>query len=84
MGSDFAHVGLGSHLVCYDAKLATKTIAQNGCGPASAGAKGVKIVPKQTKPVAHLGVHVADQFGARRVDTKKLSLICIPSTIAAP
>jgi hypothetical protein len=72
----------GSHLLCYQAALAKKHIAQNGCGPAVAGDKGTAL--PQAKPAPRLGVHVADQLGGRQLDTKKTSLLCLPSTLPAP
>jgi hypothetical protein len=69
----------GAFLVCYQAKLATKTIAQNGCGPANAVDKGTKIVPKQAKHGSQL-VQVGNQLGGQALDTKKESLLCIPSS----
>jgi len=73
-----------SHLVCYQAKLARKDVAQSGCGPASPGDKGAKIVPRQAKHTRRQGVHVADQLGTWQVDTRPESLICIPSAVALP
>ncbi len=71
----------GSRLLCYTAKLAKKTIAQNGCGPADPADKGTKITQQKTVP--QLGVHVANQFGSGQLDAKKETLVCIPS-VAAP
>ncbi len=70
-----------AHLLCYSAKIATKRIEQNGCGPAVAGDKGTKIVPKQAKHVPQLGLHLANQFGTTNVDTKKVTFVCIPSVL---
>lgn len=72
-----------SHLLCYTAKLASKRIEQSGCGPAVPGAKGTKIAPRQAPVAPHLGVHVANQLGNGRLDTKKPALICLPS-VALP
>jgi hypothetical protein len=69
-----------SHLLCYQAALAKKQIAQSGCGPATPGDKGTA-VPPQAKHLSRVGLHLADQLGARRLDTKKESLVCIPSTL---
>jgi hypothetical protein len=71
-----------THLLCYQAALAKKTIAQNGCGPATPGDKGTALV--QAKHAPRPGVHVADQLGTRRVDTKKESLVCLPSMLPGP
>jgi len=68
------------HLVCYQAKLATKTVAQAGCGPADPADKGVKILPKQPPHAAMSGLHVASALGALRLDTKKVVEICLPAT----
>ncbi len=69
----------GSHLVCYKATPAKKTIAQQGCGPLVVGDKGVKIAPKQPKHTKRTGVFFANQLDAGRLDTKKELEICIPS-----
>jgi hypothetical protein len=68
-----------AQLVCYQAKLSGKLIAQNGCGPAIPGDKGTKIVPAQAKQVPQLGVQLGNQFGAGQLDTKKAVVLCIPS-----
>jgi hypothetical protein len=65
-------------LVCYQAKLATKSIAQNGCSPANPADKGTKITPKQPKHAPRL-VQVGNQLGGGALGTKKESLVCIPS-----
>lgn len=72
-----------SHLLCYTAKLASKRIEQRGCGPAAPGAKGTKIAPKPAPVAPRLGVHVANQFGSGQLDSKKPSLVCLPS-VALP
>ncbi len=71
----------GSHLVCYNAKIAKKQIAQSGCGAATPGDKGTAITPAQLPPVAHAGVHVANQLGTGQLDTKKPTLLCIPTAL---
>jgi hypothetical protein len=68
-------------LVCYRARLATKRIAQSGCGPTTPGDKGTKIVPKQAKHKPVTGLYVANQFGAERLDTGKRADFCIPSSV---
>lgn len=68
------------HLVCYQAKLATKFIAQAGCGPAEPADKGTKIVPKQAPHVATHGLHVASELAALQLDTKKAVEVCLPAT----
>ena len=67
------------HLVCYQAKLAKKAIAQDGCGALDPADKGTKIVPKPAKHQKRIGVHIANQFGAAQVDTNKEVELCIPS-----
>ncbi len=68
-------------LLCYDAKLATKTYAQNGCGAANPKDKGTKINPKQPKPAAYKGIYTANQFGSGQVDTKKPTTVCLPAIL---
>jgi len=83
---------LDEHLVCYKARLATRLIAQTGCGPTNPGDKGTKIEPEQAKHVPVEGLYVANQFGERvlnqfvgeRLDTVKEAELCIPSRIVAP
>ena len=72
-----------TRLLCYSAKIATKRIEQAGCGPTTPGDKGTKIVPKQPKHAPRLGLHLANQFGAATIDTKKATLVCLPS-VALP
>ncbi len=71
-------------LVCYQARLATKLIAQSGCGPADQADKGVPIVPAQGKHAALTGLYVANQFASQRLDTIKEAELCVPSEPAAP
>jgi hypothetical protein len=70
-----------THLVCYQAKLATKLIAQTGCGPSDPADKGTKIDPAQQKPTPRTGLYVANQFGAERLDTVSVAEFCIPSSV---
>ena len=70
-----------THLVCYQAKLSTKLIAQTGCGPTDPGDKGTKIDPKQAKHAPVTGLYVANQFGAERLDTVSVAEFCIPSSV---
>jgi hypothetical protein len=56
-------------------------IEQSGCGPAIPGDRGAKIVPRQAKHLPRLGVHLANQLGAARVDTRKATLVCLPSVL---
>jgi hypothetical protein len=73
-----------THLVCYQAKLATKLIAQTGCGPTDPAAQGTKIDPAQQKPTPRTGLFVANQFGAERLDTVGVAEFCIPSQVDLP
>lgn len=72
------------HLVCYQAKAASKTIAQNGCGPVDPKSKGTKIVPKQPKHAKQLGVAINGPLGPATLDTAKEVELCIPSTAVLP
>jgi len=72
------------HLLCYKAKLATTQIAQGGCGPATPGDKGTKIVPKQAKHAPRTGVFVANQLGALELATTKEVELCVPSFADVP
>lgn len=69
------------HLVCYQMKPATKTIAQTGCGATTLGDKGTTIVPAQPKHTPVTGLYLANQFGTERLDTVKEAELCIPSTV---
>jgi hypothetical protein len=79
-----ARVVRDTHLVCYQAKLATKLIAQTGCGAADPADKGTKIAPAQVKHAPRTGLFVANQFGAERLDTVGVAEICIPSQLDLP
>ena len=72
------------HLLCYRAKLATRTIAQSGCAPIDPKDRGAAIVPKQPKHVPHRDLSVASQLGALRLDTKKELELCLPATSPDP
>ena len=74
----------GGHLVCYQAKAASKTIAQNGCGPVDPKSKGTKIVPKQPKHQKRLGVAINGPLGPATLDTSKEAELCIPATASLP
>jgi len=69
------------HLLCYQARVARKAIAQSGCGVADPADKGVSIVPKQAKHAKLEGLYVANQFGAERLDTVTEAELCIPSSV---
>lgn len=66
-------------LLCYQAKRATKTIVQNGCGPLTPGDPGTAIVPAPPKHTKVLGMHVNNQLGPLRLDSVKENELCIPS-----
>jgi hypothetical protein len=73
-----------SQLVCYQAKLAKSTIAQNACGPLVPKDKGTKIVPPQAKHVKQLAVPITGQLGSATLDTAKELEVCVPQPIALP
>ncbi len=67
------------HLLCYKAKLATKTLEQSSCGALDPRDNGVKIEPKQP---AHQQIPlftVNSQFGANSLATKREFEFCMPS-----
>jgi len=66
------------HLLCYQAKVAKRTIAQ----PPAAGDKGATISPKQPKHTRRTGLFVANEFGSEQLDTKKEEELCVPSVIS--
>jgi hypothetical protein len=70
-----------AHLLCYKARLATKQVVQEGCGPAVPGDRGTRIDPRQAKHEQLTGVYVANQFGEERYDTVKETEICVPSAV---
>jgi hypothetical protein len=72
--------GPTSHLVCYKAKLATKEIAQNGCGAAETGDRGVRIDPRQPKHDKVRNILTINQFGLEQLDSLKEDKFCIPSS----
>jgi len=72
------------HLVCYQAKIASKIVAQNGCGPIDPKSKGTKIEPKPAKHQKQLGVAITGPLGAATLDTAKEVELCIPSTASLP
>jgi hypothetical protein len=69
------------HLVCYQMKPASKTIAQTGCGATNPDDRGTAIVPAQPKHAPLTGLYLANQFGAERLDTVKEAEFCMPSTV---
>lgn len=71
-------------LVCYQAKAASKTIPQNGCGAVDPKAKGTKIVPKPPKHQKRIGVPVNGPLGPATLDTSKEVELCVPATATLP
>lgn len=70
-----------AHLVCYLAALATRHIAQTGCGATNPIDRGTPISPRQPASTKRIGVYVNDQFGPGRVNTRSNPLeLCIPSS----
>ena len=65
------------HLLCYQAKVAKRTIAQ----PPASGDKGTTISPKQPKHTRRTALFVANEFGSDQLDTKKEEELCVPSVI---
>jgi hypothetical protein len=72
------------HLVCYQAKLATKQIAQNGCGPLNPADHGTAIVPPQPKHTRRIGLFTNNQFGPEQIDSVVEGELCIPSVKIPP
>jgi hypothetical protein len=73
------------HLVCYQAKLASKAIPQNGCGcdtTVDAMCRGVKIDPRQARHVKKAGLHTNNQFGPELLGTVKEVEFCVPSSMS--
>ena len=66
-------------LLCYQAKAASRLIAQTGCGPTDPNDRGTKIDPEQLKHTRVRGLQVTTQFGALQIDTKTEVELCIPS-----
>lgn len=73
-----------SRLVCYQAKLAKSTIAQNACGPLVPKDKGTKLVPPQAKHVKQLAVPITGQLGSATLDTAKELEVCVPQQVELP
>ncbi len=71
-------------LVCYQAKIAKNTIAQNACGPFVPKDKGRKILPPQPKHVQQLGVPITGQLGSATLDTAKELEVCMPQPVELP
>jgi hypothetical protein len=74
-----------THLVCYRARMARKTIPQNGCGPLNpADPNGLPIVPKQERHQRLEAVHVNNQFGPEQLDTSREIELCLPAAKVLP
>jgi hypothetical protein len=74
-----------THLVCYRARQARKTILQNGCGPLNpADPGGFPIEPKQQRHQRIEGIHVNNQFGAGQLDTSREIELCLPAAVVLP
>jgi hypothetical protein len=71
-------------LLCYNAKLARAVIPQDGCGPIDSTSKGTKIDPPQAKHTPNLGMFVANQLGALRVNSVKERELCVPTVMSVP
>lgn len=71
----------GGSLVCYQARPATKTIAQNGCGPAVAGDRGTRIVPRPAPHAARTGVYGSNPLAGFRIDTVREAEVCLPADV---
>jgi hypothetical protein len=68
----------GRGLVCYRARLATRYVRQDGCGPAEPGDRGTSIVPAQSPPTRIAGIATADELGAAGIDAIKVREVCLP------
>ena len=73
-----------STLVCYQAKLAKSTIAQNGCGPLMAKDKGAKLVPPQATHGKQPALPITGQLGSAALDTVKEVEVCVPQAVELP
>jgi hypothetical protein len=74
------------HLVCYQAKLASKAIPQNGCGcdtTVDAMCRGTKIDPRQARHLKRGGIHTNNQFGPELLDTVREVEVCVPSLMSS-
>jgi len=73
------------HLVCYQAKLASKAIPQNGCGcdtTVDATCRGEKLDPRQARHLKKVGLHTNNQFGPELLKTVKEVEFCVPSLMS--
>lgn len=71
-------------LVCYRVKLATKLIAQNGCGPALPGDRGTALTPKQPKHASRDPIHASSLLSSETLASIKEAELCIPSAVEPP
>jgi exo-beta-1,3-glucanase (GH17 family) len=72
-----------SHVVCCQAKAASKTIPQAGCGCDTAAdpkCAGVKLDVKQPKHAPKKGIHANNQFRPELLDTVGAVELCAPSS----
>jgi hypothetical protein len=67
-------------LVCYRARLATRRIEQDGCGPATPGDRGVAMA-KQPRHQKRTGIFVANQLGEHRLDSQAEAELCLPARV---
>jgi hypothetical protein len=68
------------HLVCYQAKLASKHIAQTGCGATRPGDTGTAIVPKQPKHTPVSPIFVNDELAPEELASVQEAELCVPSS----
>jgi hypothetical protein len=82
-------VNHAEHQMCYVLKLAKARCADDSPGNPGGSCKGEEdcsgtkkvtaFCQKQQAPAPVAGVHLANQFGAERVDVKKTAELCLPS-----
>ncbi len=78
---------IDDHLVCYNARLATKNVPQAGCGcdvVADPRCRGTTIVPTQPKHARIASIHTNNHFGPLELASKKEQELCIPSSAVLP
>lgn len=68
-------------LLCYAAKPARRFIAQNGCGPALPGDRGVALDPRQPRHQRVGDLHSADGFAATVAVSIKEQEVCLPAVV---
>jgi glucose/arabinose dehydrogenase len=72
-----------THLVCYRARIARKTIQQLGCGPLNPEHPG-GFPLEQPRHQRIEGIYVNNQFGPERLDTSKDIELCLPAAKVLP